>query len=92
MESCLHLYLALLVALSLSAASVRAYSPPPDWDPMLMLNVTLNAGSQLAVETASYIIPLTVAPGAYNSTNQTYTLAAVSFDPAQPYAVLNGTA
>jgi hypothetical protein len=59
---------------------------------MLMLNVTLNASNQLAVETTDDIIPLTVAPDAYEATNQTYNLAAVSFDPTQPYEVLNGTA
>jgi hypothetical protein len=72
--------------------SVGAYSPPPSWDPMLMLNVTLNASNQLAVETTPYIIRLTVAPGVYDSTNKTYDLSVVTFDPAQPYAVLNGTA
>ena len=69
-----------------------AYSPPPDWDPMLMLNVTLNTSNQLAVETTAYVIPLTIVPGAFNSTNQTYNLASVAFDPARSYAVLNGTA
>jgi hypothetical protein len=82
----------LAVAMSLPTISVRAYSPPPDWIPMLMLTVTLNPSNQLAVETTAYLAPLTVAPGAYNSTSQTYNLAAVSFDPEQPYAVLNGTA
>jgi hypothetical protein len=72
--------------------AASAYSPPPSWDPMLMLNVTLNASNQLAVQTTSYLIRLNAAPGVYNSTNQTYNLAAVAFDPAQPYAVLNGTA
>ena len=57
-----------------------------------MLNVTLDASNQLAVETTSYIIRLTVAPGAFNATNNTYDLSVVTFDPAQPYAVLNGTA
>ena len=74
------------------AVSAGAYSPPPGWDPMLMLNVTLNASNQLAVETTPYIIRLTVAPGAYDPTNKTYDLFVVTFDPAQPYAVLNGTA
>ena len=74
------------------AVSAGAYSPPPEWDPMLMLNVTLNASNQLAVETTPYIIRLTVAPGAYDSTSKTYDLSVVTFDPAQPYAVLNGTA
>ena len=80
------------VIMPLSAVSLQAYSPPPSWNPMLMLNVTLNARNQLAVETTAYICPLTVAPGAYDATNQTYNLAVVSFDPAQPWAVLNGTA
>jgi len=79
------------VIMLLSAGSLHAYSPPPNWNPMLMLNVTLNASNQLAVETTTYICPLTVAPGTYDSTNQTYNLAFVSFDPAQPWAVLNGT-
>lgn len=57
-----------------------------------MLNVTLNASNQLAVETASDAIRLTVAPGAYDSVHQTYDLSVVTFDPAQPYALLNGTA
>jgi hypothetical protein len=78
--------------LLVAVVSAGAYSPPPSWDPMLMLNVTLDASNQLAVETTSYIIHLTVAPGAYDSTNKTYDLSAVTFDPAQPYAVLNGTA
>jgi hypothetical protein len=57
-----------------------------------MLSVTLDASNQLAVETTDYLIRLTVAPGVYNSANKTYDLAFVTFDPAQPYAVLNGTA
>ena len=57
-----------------------------------MLNVTLNASNQLAVETTSDVIRLMVAPGAYDATSRTYDLSVVTFDPAQPYAVLNGTA
>ena len=83
---------ATVVLLLAVAVSARAYSPPPEWDPMLMLNVTLNASNQLAVETTPYIIRLTVAPGIYDSTSNTYDLSVVTFDPAQPYAVLNGTA
>jgi hypothetical protein len=74
------------------AVAAGAYAPPPDWDPMLMLNVMLNASNQLAVETTSDLIRLTVAPGAYDSTSKTYDLSVVTFDPAQPYAVLNGSA
>ena len=75
-----------------AAVSAGAYTPPPEWDPMLMLNITLNASNQLAVETTPAIIRLTVAPGVYNSSSKTYDLLVVTFDPAQPYAVLNGTA
>lgn len=74
------------------AVSAGAYSPPPGWDPMLMLNVTLNASNQLAVQTTPSLIRLTVAPGVYDSTNKTYDLSVVTFDPTQPYAALNGTA
>jgi hypothetical protein len=59
---------------------------------MLMLNVTLSPSHQLAVETTLDTIRFTVAPGAYNSTNNMYNPAWVTFDPTQPYAVLNGTA
>lgn len=90
--SAFRLRILMAVMMPLLTVAVRAYSPPPNWDPMLMLNVTLNASNQLAVETTTYICPLTVAPGAYDATNQTYNLAVVSFDPAQPWTVLNGTA
>ena len=72
--------------------SAAAYSPPPEWDPMLMLNVALNASNQLAVEATSYIIRLSVAPVVYDSPHKAYDLSFLSFDPAQPCAVLNGTA
>lgn len=57
-----------------------------------MLNVTLDANNQLAVETTPYVIRLLTPPGGYNATNQTYDLGFITFDPAQPYAVLNATA
>lgn len=80
---------ALLLVVTVDA---RAFSPPPSWDPMLMLNVTLDANNQLAVETTPYVIRLLTPPGGYNATNQTYDLGFITFDPAQPYAVLNATA
>lgn len=76
----------------LSLFKSAAYSPPPSWDPMLMLNVTLNANNQLAVQTNPYAVALIVAPGAYDAPNKFYHPTFVTFDPAQPYAVLNGTA
>lgn len=85
--------LCLGLALLLGAIqNAPAYSPPPSWDPMLMLNVTLNANNQLVVQTNPYAVTLIVAPGAYDPTNKFYQPAFVTFDPAQPYAVLNGTA
>jgi hypothetical protein len=78
-----------LATLALSAGS---YSPPPSWDPMLMLDVRLDASNQLAVEPPGHVIRLTVAPGVYNASSNRYDLAVVSFDPAAPCAVLNGTA
>ena len=86
------LSIVLSVVLTTWTFVAEAYSSPPEWDPMLMLNVTLNASNQLAVETTSDIIPLIPALGTYNSTNGTYNLAAVTFDPSKPYAVLNGAA
>jgi membrane peptidoglycan carboxypeptidase len=86
------LKIVLTTAMSLSVVSARAYSKPPSWNPMLMLSVTLNESNQLAVEATAYIAPLTNAPGTYDSTNRTYDLDFVSFDPTQTYAVLNGTA
>jgi hypothetical protein len=73
-------------------SAAAGFAEPPAWDPMLMLNVALNASNQLAVETTSAVIRLTIAPGAYDATSRTYDLSVVTFDPAQPYAILNGTA
>ena len=87
----LRLWVTALLPLA-ATVSARAYWPPPSWDPMLMLNVTLDGNNQLAIETTSFIIRLTAAPDTFNSASNTYDLSAVSFDPAQPYAVLNGTA
>jgi hypothetical protein len=84
--------LAVISPFVFTISAAAGYAEPPAWDPMLMLNVTLNASNQLAVETTSDIIRLTVAPGTYDATNRTYNLSVVTFDPVQPYAVLNGTA
>lgn len=86
------IHCSLIFGLLLIAAESAAYSPPPSWDSMLMLNVTLNANNQLAVQTNPYAVPLIVAPGAYDPTNKFYDPTFVTFDPAQPYADLNGTA
>ena len=80
-----------LAILSL-ATPARAYSPPPSWMPMTMLNVSLDANNNLSVETTALIPRLNAAPGTYNATTHTYDLSVVSYDPTQPWAVINGTA
>jgi hypothetical protein len=65
------------------------YSPPPDWMPMTMLNVTFDpASNRLAISPTTFAAPLAT------NTNMMGMPAPgiASFDPAQPYAVLNGTA
>ena len=56
------------------------YSAPPTWMPMTMLNVSYDAGAQkLDVVNPSIVPVLSLAP-------------AGTYDPAQPWGVLNGTA
>jgi hypothetical protein len=65
------------------------YSPPPDWMPMTMLSITFDpAGNKLAITPPTFAAPLAT------NTNMVGMPAPgiASFDPAQPYAVLNGTA
>jgi hypothetical protein len=68
------------------------YAEPPSWDPMLMLNVKLDANKNVSVETTSVIIRLQPAPRCYNPSTQSYDSRVISFDPAARWAVLNGTA
>lgn len=65
-------------------ASAHAYSSPPSWMPMTMLNVSLNTSTlRLSVVDEAMMLPGGVAG---------LTLAPLgTYDPAQPYAVLNGT-
>ncbi len=84
-----------LVAFSLFAfrpAGAAGYADPPSWDPMLMLRVSFDANTNLVVESNATAIRLQPAPGSYDPQTRQYNLAAVSFDPAQPWSVLNGTA
>lgn len=83
---------ALAVAIGGTIVSAYAYSPPPSWMPMTMLNVSLDANNNVMIETTAGIPRLQPAPGTYNSITHTYDLSAVSYDPAQPWAVINGTA
>lgn len=85
----------LLLALAIfpGALSVGAgYADPPSWDPMIMLNVSLDANNRLAVETTSTMVRLTPAPGSFDISSQTYDLSVASYDPSKSWAVLNGTA
>jgi hypothetical protein len=69
--------------------AVMAYSSPPDWMPMTMLDISFDAGaSKLAITPTTFAAPLST------NTNMMGMPAAgiAAFDPAQPYAVLNGTA
>lgn len=65
------------------------YSAPPDWMPMTMLGITFDpASNKLAITPTTFAAPL-----ATNTTMMGMPAAGVaSFDPAQPYAVLNNTA
>jgi hypothetical protein len=75
------------------ACSLEAgYAEPPSWDPMLMLDVSLDSQKNVKVETTTAIIRLLPAPGCYRPLTRTYDLRVVSFDPAERWAVLNGTA
>lgn len=64
------------------------YSTPPSWMPMTMLNISFNsATNKLAIDPTTFAAPLST------NTNMMGAPAGIaSFDPAQPYAVLNGTA
>jgi hypothetical protein len=83
---------ALAVAILGAITSAHAYSPPPSWMPMTMLNVSLDANNNVMIETTAGIPRLQPAPGTYNSITHTYDLSVVSYDPNQPWAVINGTA
>lgn len=66
------------------AGSAFGYSSPPSWMPMTMLNVSFNPSTlRLGVVDEGMMLPGGVAG---------LTLAPLgTYDPAQPYAVLNGT-
>ena len=71
------------------AQAAMAYSSPPDWMPMTMLSITFNPTTNKLDITS----PTIVAPLATNTNMMGMPAAGIaSFDPAQPYAVLNGTA
>ncbi len=98
---------AVAMLLSLSAMAQASYSPPPNWSPMTMLNITYDAATQkldvvdeavllggtypvLAIDT--YADPaITSGATSYGRINNSAT-AYGSFDPAQPWSILNGTA
>ncbi|MDD2897761.1 MAG: hypothetical protein PHI31_03495 [Desulfuromonadaceae bacterium] len=71
------------------ATTAMAYSTPPSWMPMTMLDISFNAGTnKLAIAPTTFAAPLST------NTNMMGAPAAgvASFDPSTPYAVLNGTA
>ena len=81
----------LVLALALAGAtfgmalSAHAYSSPPSWMPMTMLNVSFNP-STMKLDVVDQATKMGV--GVYAG----LTLAPLgTYDPTQPYAVLNGT-
>lgn len=67
------------------ALSAHAYSSPPSWMPMTMLNVSFNPGT-MKLDVVDQATKMGV--GVYAG----LTLAPLgTYDPTQPYAVLNGT-
>ena len=67
------------------ALSTHAYSSPPSWMPMTMLNVSFNP-SNMKLDVVDQATKMGV--GVYAG----LTLAPLgTYDPTQPYAVLNGT-
>ncbi len=80
-------------------ASASAYSTPPSWMPMTMLNVSFDtANQQLAVVDQASMMGagvnsiLWINTLAANGKPDTAATTPASFDPAQPWSVLNGTA
>jgi hypothetical protein len=69
-----------------TTAPAQTYSPPPSWMPMTMLNVSFDTTNQtLAVVSEASLLGAGVYPVLTMATNGSY-------DPAKPWAVLNGTA
>ena len=69
--------------------TTNSYTAPPTWMPMTMLNISLTGGKLAIVELA------TKSP--FNTTPPTYPVLSTvapagTFDPAKPWAILNGTA
>jgi hypothetical protein len=91
---------ALAIAILGQATLVKAiYYDPPTWQPMTMLNVSFDSSTKTlsvvdeATKLGVGVYPvLTAAPGTYDPVTKTYDLSVVSYDPAKPWSVLNGTA
>ena len=72
------------------SVTTNQYNAPPTWMPMTMLNITLGAGNVLAIQDLSTKSPFNTIPPTYPVLSTVATAGA--FDPAKPWAVLNGTA
>lgn len=78
----------LILNITLGSAAA-AYSPPPSWLPMSMPSVTYNnATNKLAVQSKSAVLLNTNVNQATSQPGP----GIASFDPVQPWAILNGTA
>ena len=75
---------AILLLMVSFGGKASAYSTPPIWMPMTMLDISFNSVTgKLAIIPTTFAAPLVT---------NTDTPGLAAFDPAQPYAVLNGTA
>ncbi len=82
--------LMLITSIAAPAAAGMAYSTPPGWMPMTMPAVTYDSETnKLAVADSGINAPLGTNT---NSANGNPAPGIAGFDPAQPFAVLNGTA
>jgi len=93
--------LALSLIIGVQTAALADYSAPVSWSPMTMLNITLTADNKLSIVPQTTTIQLaydtysdpnvTSGTTAYGRSNYTTTIPG-TFDPSQPWGVLNGTA
>jgi len=79
----------LMLIMSIGGQASAAFSTPPSWIPMTMLNVTFDsATNKLAVVSTTSSALL----GTNTTSSGSPAPGIASFDPAQPWAVLNNTA
>jgi hypothetical protein len=68
------------------------YSVEPSWSPMEMLTVSLSANDTLSVKAESTVPTLAINTTSTGGVPSPAATSPASFDPTQPWSVLNGTA